>query len=448
MTLSERDRKIIWHPYSQEKTADLPIAVRKASGSYLYDDQGNEYLDLISSWWVNLHGHANPEIAKAIYDQALSLEHVIFAGFTHAPAVTLCEKLRHILPQNLTRFFFSDNGSTAVEIALKTAYQYHYNRGFKERTLFMSFEGGYHGDTFGAMSVGNKSGFHDIFQSLFFDVITVPYPETWDGDERCVSKEQEALAFIEHKFVHQGTKIASIIIEPLIQGASGMRVCRPEFITEVVKLAKKYDILTIFDEVMTGFCRTGTYFAADRIKVEPDFICLSKGITGGFLPLALTVTTNEIYEAFLSDDVAYAFMHGHSYTANPLACVAAIKSLELLTSRKTQEAVASISEIHRMNLHKLKESHADKIRNIRILGTIAAFEVTPSEVKEFESLAEENINKYLKKAFLNKNLLIRPIKNVIYLMPPYCITGDELEQAYRKIDEVLNETLGREKVTR
>ena len=263
--LSTRDKKILWHPFTQEKTAEEVIAITNAKGSYIYDESGKAYLDLISSWWVNLHGHAHPNIAKAIYEQALKLEHVIFAGFTHSPAIDLCEGLQEILPSELNRFFFSDNGSTAVEVALKMAYQCWRNQGLKGKNLFLSFDGGYHGDTFGAMSVGSKSGFHNSFNDLFFKVLTIPYPQTWDGDSEIELKEENALSLLRNHLREYGSKIAAFILEPLVQGASGMRMCRPEFLVKLITEIREHKILVIFDEVMTGFSRTGSYFAMSQI---------------------------------------------------------------------------------------------------------------------------------------------------------------------------------------
>lgn len=425
MGLSERDRKHIWHPFTQEKTAALPIAIAKGQGSYLYDEDGKPYLDLTSSWWVNLHGHAHPEIARAIYEQALKLEHVIFAGFTHEPAVRLCELMTKILPSSLSKFFFSDNGSTSVEIAIKMAYQYWQNKGGKERELFLSFDGGYHGDTFGAMSLGAKSGFHDTFSGLFFDVLSVPFPATWDDDFKVASKEKHALEVMEGYLVGNKDKVAAIIMEPIIQGASGMRMCRVEFVRKVMQLARSHGVLVIFDEVMTGFGRTGKIFAMDHIGMTPDFICLSKGITGGFLPLALTVTTEEVYAAFLSDNPHNAFAHGHSYTANPLACAAAVASFELLVNPRTEKTIREINQAHKDGIAYLKENCV-RVCKARVFGTIAAFEVDGQY--EFD----------LKAKFLECGLLIRPLGNVIYLLPPYSVTASELEGAYRKICEVIS----------
>lgn len=430
MTLSERDRKFVWHPFTQEKTASLPIGIKRGEGSYLYDENDKAYLDLISSWWVNLHGHAHPEIARAIYQQALTLEHVIFAGFTHEPAVKLCELMSQTLPNSLSKFFFSDNGSTSVEIAIKMAYQYWMNKGEKDRNLFLSFDGGYHGDTFGAMSLGAKSGFHDTFSKLFFDVLSVPFPATWDDDDEVLEKEKAALETMEQHLADNRGKIAAIIMEPIIQGASGMRMCRVEFMRQVMQLAKSHGVLVIFDEVMTGFGRTGKTFAMDHIGMTPDFICLSKGITGGFLPLALTITTEEVYEAFLSDSASTAFAHGHSYTANPLACAASIASFGLLVNRVTGEAINAINQAHKEGISYLKKN-CPNIQKTRVFGTIAAFEVCGDY--------EFDLTQFLKTKFLEQGLLIRPLGNVVYLLPPYSITTSELESVYLKLYEIINE---------
>jgi adenosylmethionine-8-amino-7-oxononanoate aminotransferase len=427
MTLSERDKKLIWHPFTQEKTAPEVISIKRALGSYLYDDNDKAYLDLISSWWVNLHGHAHPEIAKSIYEQAKTVEHVIFAGFTHEPAIHLCEGLQTLLPRDLCKFFFSDNGSTAVEVALKMAYQYWHNLGAPQKTTFLSFEGGYHGDTFGAMSVGAKSGFHTAFKELFFNVLSIPYPDTWEDDKEVEFKEQKALTVLQGYLEDHHGKIAAFILEPLVQGASGMRVCRPHFIKEVITLVRKNNILVIFDEVMTGFGRTGTYFALNHLEITPDFLCLSKGITGGFLPLALTVTHDKIYEAFLGDDFKTAFAHGHSYTANPLACRAAVTSLSLLKSVECQDAIKNLNTMHRKGIEALK-SQCPRVEKTRIMGTIAAFDIKESA----------DVMPSVKSYFLAQGMLLRPLGHTVYVLPPYCLTSQELEGAYSKIIGIIN----------
>jgi adenosylmethionine-8-amino-7-oxononanoate aminotransferase len=427
MTLSARDQKIIWHPFTQEKTAAEVISIKRAQGAYLYDEHDKPYLDLISSWWVNLHGHAHPEIAQSIYEQAKTLEHVLFAGFTHEPAVNLCEGLRNLLPPELCKFFFSDNGSTAVEIALKMAYQYWRNLGSHEKTTFLSFDGGYHGDTFGAMSVSAKSGFHHHFKDLFFNVLSIPYPETWDEDEEVDLKEQKAMDVLQKYLDEHHQSIAAIILEPLIQGASGMRICRPQFIKAVIDRVRSYNILVIFDEIMTGFGRTGTYFALDQLDIIPDFLCISKGITGGFLPLALTVTTQKIFDAFLGDDFSVAFAHGHSYTANPLACNAAVTSLRLLQSSECQNSINNINQAHKKGIEQLKLNDS-RIEKNRVLGTIAAFDLKNSA----------HLMPSLKQQFFEQGMLLRPLGNTIYVLPPYCITTQEIDLVYHKMLNIIN----------
>ena len=429
MQSTKYDKQLIWHPFTQAKTAPEVISIKKAQGAYIYDENDKAYLDLISSWWVNLHGHSHPEIAKSIYEQAQQLEHVIFAGFSHAPAVNLCKGLKSILPNELAKFFFSDNGSTAVEVAIKMSYQYWRNIGKTDKNIFLSFEGGYHGDTFGAMSVGAKSGFHDQFSKLFFEVLTIPYPDTWDEDNQIEAKEQNALSLLKLYLDKHGQNIAAIILEPLIQGASGMRVCRPSFLRRLINMVRQSAILVIFDEVMTGFGRTGSYFAMEQLNLCPDFLCLSKGITGGFLPLALTVTTDKIYQAFLGDNFSTSFAHGHSYTANPIACSAAITSLSLLQKQESQNAIQSINKTHQEGINLLKNK-CSIVEKTRILGTIAAFEL---------NIDSTNMPK-LKEKFLSAGMLLRPLGKTVYLLPPYCITNDELSNAYSKIIDILNIT--------
>lgn len=423
--LSIRDKQLIWHPFSQEKTVGLPLAIQSGKGAYLTDFNKKTYLDLISSWWVNLHGHSNPIIAKAIYEQALKLEHVIFSKVTHEPAVILAEKLQAILPSNLKRFFFTDNGSTAVECALKMAYQYWRNLG-KNKTKFACFEGGYHGDTIGAMSVGKNSGYHDIFKPLLFDVITFPYPDTCIEDETIEQREQEAFESIKKSLENHHEHIAAFILEPMIQGASGMRICRPEFLNKIIYLVKSYNILVIFDEVMTGFGRTGTHFVLQQLAPEsvPDLLCLSKGLTGGFLPLALTITSEKIYEAFLDDELSKAFLHGHSYTANPLGCAAGIASLELLLNAKTQQALKNISQTHQAGLKQLNQ--LTSVTRIRQLGTISAFTLPEEKVKPIVS------------HLLEQGFFMRPLANTLYILPPYCITVDELKAVYDALFKLIS----------
>ena len=412
----------IWHPFTQSKVAIEEICIERGEGAYLYSDTGKKYLDLISSWWVNLHGHAHPKIASAIASQAAKLEHVIFAGFTHKPATELAQKMSKILPKGLSRIFFSDNGSTAVEVALKIALQYWHNKGSVDKQRFIAFKGGYHGDTFGAMSIGKTSGFYAPFEKHLFDVDFADYPSTWIGDEDVETKERAALKQLE-QLLSKNT--AALIIEPLIQGASGFRFVRSEFLEQVLLLCKSHDVLVIFDEVMTGFGRTGEMFASIKANVTPDILCVAKGLTGGFLPLACTVTSDEIYDAFVSDDLSKTFLHGHSYTANPLGCAAAIASLGLFEEEKTLQKIAAIENVHLQRAPKLNAC------KVRIMGDIAAFNIGNDD----SYFAK--IGSHLKEQFLTSGLLLRPLGNVVYFIPPYCISSLDLHSAYDIVESIL-----------
>jgi adenosylmethionine-8-amino-7-oxononanoate aminotransferase len=319
MNLSERDHQLIWHPFTQQQTAKPNIAITHGKGALLYDENGNEYIDAVSSWWTNLFGHANLQIAAAIKKQVYTLEHVIFAGFTHEPAINLAEKLIQLLPKNQSKVFFSDNGSTCVEVALKMAIQYWHNQNI-EKTTIIAFKNAYHGDTFGAMSVGARGVFNQPFESYMFDVSFLDLP-TDDNFEQVLTDFQQII---------QTQKAAAFIFEPLIQGSAGMLMYKAEYLDKLIETAQQNQVICIADEVMTGFGRTGKTFATDYLNHKPDIFCLSKGITGGFLPLGITTCTQKIYDAFLSEDKLKTFFHGHSYTGNPIVCAAANASLELL----------------------------------------------------------------------------------------------------------------------
>lgn len=429
-TLSQRDQCAIWHPFTQHQVSPLPLPMVRGAGAYLFDQAGNRYLDLVSSWWVNIHGHAHPAIAEAIYKQALQLEHVIFAGFTHEPAVLLAEKLLQLLPTGFTKVFYSDNGSTAVEAALKMAYQFWRNRGEKNRHRFLAFSGGYHGDTFGAMSVGGASTFFQHFTDLMFKVDFAPYPSTWENDENILQKEKAALDWLDNYFRQYREEVAAVIIEPLIQAAGGMHVCRPAFLQALEILAREHEVLVIYDEVMTGFGRTGTLFACEKAGTAPDIICLAKGLTGGFLPLAATVCHEHLYQAFLNQDVDFALAHGHSYTANPLGCAAALASLQLLTTDSTLRQLRLIEETHQQMFALLRDLPA--VEALRCCGTMAAFNMV-APAAQYGSLLSQS----WRQRFLERGLLIRPLGEVIYLLPPYCITMEDLRNAYQCIAEVI-----------
>lgn len=426
-TLAQRDKALVWHPFTQEQTAAPRLPVSHGRGPWLYDTDNRAYLDLVSSWWVNLFGHGCPHIAQSIAAQANKLEHVLFAGCTHEPAVQLCESLNAMLPAQLGKFFFSDNGSTAVEVALKMAHQYWKNAHGQERKLFIGFEGGYHGDTFGAMSVGAHCGYHDQFRSLFFESVAIPFPQTWWNDQEVQAREQAALAALEAALIRHAGQVAAMIMEPLVQGAAGMRMCRPQFVAKACALARAHDTLVIFDEVMTGFGRTGTRFAFEQTGVVPDFLCVSKGITGGFLPLALTITGDHIYEAFLSEQADRAFSHGHSYTANPLACAAAVAAMDLLVTDETARALQVLPQCHHEGLQLLQQA-VPAILRPRVTGTIAAFDLPPSYPHSAGQLHQR---------FLEKGLLIRPIGQTVYVLPPYVTSPAQLRAAYETMGQVL-----------
>jgi len=420
----------IWQPFTQMKTAPMPLKVVKGKGVMLELEDGRQIVDCISSWWVTIHGHGHPVLAEALYKQAQALEHVIFTGFTHEPAEQLARKLLKHLPKLLTRVFFSDNGSTAMEVALKMACQYWFNQGETERTTFISFEGGYHGDTVGAMSIAGSSPWEQPFRRLMFSTELVPFPATFDDDGDVEIREAHTLDILTRLLQQNPTRYAGIFIEPLVQGAGGMRVCRPQFLQALGNLAQSFGVLVIYDEVMTGFGRTGELFACLKAETAPDIICLSKGLSGGCLPLAVTVATEGIYRAFYSDDVSKTFFHGHSYTGNPLACATGVASLELL---EQNPSFRNLEQQHRHCLEKYLQDHP-KIDKVRTCGTIAAMDiVTDGQSGYFNAIAP-----ILKQRFLAEGFLLRPLGNTLYLMPPYCITSEQLESIYQAIRRVLD----------
>jgi adenosylmethionine-8-amino-7-oxononanoate aminotransferase len=400
----------IWHPYTQESLDGPPLTITHGKGVYLYT-QGLRLLDGISSWWVNLHGHGHPVIAEAIAKQARELEHVIFAGFTHERAETLADRLGSILPPALSRLFFSDNGSTAVEVALKIAVQYWHNRGLPEKCRIAALEHAYHGDTVGAMSASADSPFTAPFNAIRFPVFRV-----------------RSLPDLEELLSQKSPEIAAMIVEPLIQGAGGMILNSSEFLTGVHELCTKHDVLLIADEVFTGFGRTGSMFACDAAGIVPDLMCLSKGLTGGFMPLAVTLCREEIFQEFYSKDRARTFFHGHSYSGNPLGCAAAIASLEIFQEEPVFDQIAMIEAIHRQRLDALNNRSA--ISEVRMLGTIAALEVR-TERPGYLS----NIRTDLYKFFIENGVLLRPLGNVVYIVPPYVISADELHYIYDVIEK-------------
>lgn len=392
-------------------------------GSELTLDDGRVLIDGISSWWVNLHGHAHPDIAEAIAKQARTLEHVIFAGYTHAPAEELASRLTAHLPDRLNKVFFSDNGSTAVEVALKMAWQYWRNQENPARNRILAFENAYHGDTFGAMAAGARSIFFEAFEPLMFDVTRVPYPATWFGDTEVDAKEAHALATLRDLFDDAPEAYASIILEPLVQGAGGMMMARPTFIRAACELAREFGVLVIFDEVMTGFGRTGELFAFRKVGFEPDFLCLSKGLTGGFLPMSLTVTGERIQEAFRSANLTHTFWHGHSYTANPLGCAAAVASLTL-----TEQVLPQLASIEQKHIDELAQG-GFKAEKLRVCGTILAMDVPAGTATGYTN----PVGPALRAAFLEDGILLRPLGNTVYVMAPYCTTPAQYDTIYASL---------------
>jgi len=436
LSIVELDQRYVWHPFTQEQTAPAPLPVVRAQGATLYLEDGRELLDMACSWWVNVHGHSHPVIAQALAEQAHTLEHVIFAGFTHPPAARLAAELVHRLPRDkdssLERVFYSDNGSTAVEVGLKMAFQYWKNLGIEGRNLFLALEGAYHGDTFGAMSVGRTSGFYPQYEELLLEVRHLPFVETWQGDESVDERETAALAQVAALLDECGNRVAGFLAEPLLQGASGMRICRPQYLRALCVMLRQRGIPVIFDEVMTGFGRTGTFFAMEQVGFVPDIVCLSKGISGGFLPLAATVASTRIYNSFLGDDFSNAFAHGHSFTANPLGCAAGLASLSLF---QTEGTLARIQAIHEAHVPWLQEVAAiPGITRPRLIGSIAAVNVGHPD-----SDYHANVGPRIKAMSLERGLLIRPMGNVVYLMPPACITPSELARAQQGLADILRQ---------
>jgi adenosylmethionine---8-amino-7-oxononanoate aminotransferase len=435
--LIRKDQQYIWHPFTPQKPQPEAIGIVKGEGSLLFDEEGNQFIDAISSWWVTLHGHAHPYIAEKIYQQALTLEQVIFAGFTHAPAVNLAERIIGILPGNFSKIFYSDNGSTSTEVAIKMAIQYWTNkteiesgiqhtvnaeaerRGENTRKKILAFKNSYHGDTFGAMSVSDRGVFTLAFHDLLFEVIFVETPTTENiGDIKAIITEH-------------GQEIACFIYEPLVQGAGGMKMTDPYLLNELLNIAKLNGIICIADEVMTGFGRTGRLFASEYMENKPDIICLSKGLTGGTMALGVTACSEKIYAAFVSENKLHTFFHGHSFTANPLACTAALASLDLLEKESCQKNIKWICENQANFIEAIRNNanlYPKKIRNPRQLGTIAAFEIS-SGADEYLN----NISSTITKKCLEQGVYLRPLGNTVYIMPPYCITPQELSIVYTVI---------------
>ncbi len=418
----KKDADYVWHPFTHLKYAETPINIVRSEGSYYFDEQGNKYIDGISSWWVNLHGHSHPYIAKKVFEQLSTNAHSIFSGFTHLGAIQLAERLLKHLPTNFSKVFFSDNGSTSVEVALKMSLQFWHNQN-KLRTKIIAFENAYHGDTFGSMSVSERNVFTSAFSPLLFEVLRLPVPTKQNFEE-----VKQTL----HSFIKTENACA-FIFEPLILGASGsMQIYNAGFLDELVSICKHHKVITIADEVMTGFYRTGKFFAIDYLSNKPDIICLSKGITGGVMPLGVTCCAQFIYDAYISADKHKTFFHGHSYTANPTACAAALASMDLLERDETLKNIQQIDASHAVFKAKIK-SHKN-ILSVRNLGTIIAIEIKTPQKSDYLNNLAEKISSY----FIQRGILLRPLGNVLYILPPYCISQSDLNYIYTCIEIFLN----------
>ncbi|MBS1840724.1 MAG: adenosylmethionine--8-amino-7-oxononanoate transaminase [Acidobacteria bacterium] len=422
----------IWHPFTNSALDPPPIPVERAEGVWLHTKDGGKIIDAISSWWVNLHGHSNPRIAAAIAEQARKMEHVIFAGFTHEPAEKLAAGLRKWLAPQLTHLFFSDDGSTAVEVALKLAVQYFSNQGRVAKKEIVALEHGYHGDTAGAMSVSDDSPFTDPFRSMRYAVQRVPSPYLYRRPagmtpegylEFCIERLEESLQ-------EKADSIACMIVEPLLQAAGGMIVYPAEYLRRARELCTQFDVLLIADEVLTGFGRTGKMFACDLAAIVPDLVCLSKGITGGFLPMGVTICTDRVEAAFRSENRMHTFYHGHSYTGNALACVAANASLQIFEEEPVFDRIAAIARINRERLEAFGKYAA--VGETRQIGTMGAIELRAEDAGYLSAMRPK-----LYQFFLDRGVLLRPLGNVVYVLPPYVILPDELNHVYDVIEEAV-----------
>jgi adenosylmethionine-8-amino-7-oxononanoate aminotransferase len=420
MTLSEKDQLYNWHPYTQHKTTGLLPAIVKGEGALLWDENGKEFIDAIASWWVNPFGHSNKVIADAIYAQLTTLEHVLFGGFTHNKAVELSEKLLSILPSNQKKIFYSDNGSTAVEVALKGALQFYYNQGAK-RTKVIAFEDAFHGDTFGAMAASGITFYTEAFQGSLLEVVRIPVP-TSGNEELSLKALTDLVATKEY---------AAFIFEPLVQGAAGMVMYEAEILDKLIAVCQQNNVFTIADEVMTGFGKTGKTFASDYLVNKPDIMCLSKALTGGTIPMAITTFTQEVFDGFYSDDVNKALFHGHTFTANPTGCAAALASIGLLETLEMQDNISRINAQHLAFAQKMK-THP-KVKTTRVLGVIFALEIKTDGAESYYGTMRTKLYNF----FIEHGVILRPVGNIVYILPPYIISDAQLEKVYGIVEDAV-----------
>ncbi|KXH81761.1 adenosylmethionine--8-amino-7-oxononanoate transaminase [Sporosarcina sp. HYO08] len=441
--LQRRDLNHVWHPCSQMKDYEdfPPIVIKNGKGIYLTDENGKQYMDAVSSWWVNLFGHANERISTALAEQALQLEHVIFANFTHEPAVLLAEKLVEHTPDGLEKVFFADSGSAAIEIALKMSFQYHQQKNKPNKKRFLALTDAYHGETLGALSVGGVGLYNEVFQPLLLDTVRAQGPDCFrcPFNENPESCSAPCLSFVEEKLKVHHEEIAAIIIEPLIQAAAGMKMYPPTYVKQLKALCEQYDVHLIADEVAVGFGRTGTMFACEQAKITPDFMCLSKGLTGGYLPLSVVLTTDDVYEAFYDDyETMKAFLHSHSYTGNPLACRVALEVLKIFEDDNYIEAIGLKSAYMREIATEVFEDHP-YVGEYRQVGMVGAIELVKDKVTKEPFPSSDRVGYHIYKIALENGLLLRPLGNVLYFMPPYVITKEEMEKMISITNEAIQQ---------
>lgn len=417
-TIQERDKKHLWHPLTQHKIHPEPLPIVKAKGTLLYGENGKTYIDGIASWYTAMYGHCNSHIISEVTKQMQQLDQIVFSGFTHNPAVTLSEELIKILPSNQQKIFFSDNGSTSVEVAIKMALQYHFNKG-KKKHVIVAFEDGFHGDTFGAMSVSGLSVYNGSFEDFFISVERIPVP---NGENNDAVLEQL------HELINS-KNIAGFVFEPLVQGAAAMKMYNTIGLSKLLNLCKENNVITIADEVMTGFGKTGKNFACEYLSEQPDIMCFSKSLTGGLVPMAITSCTQEIYDAFYDDDIGKAFFHAHTYSANPIGCRAALASLQLLQSEEIQQNIQNIISWH-AEFNETIKNHP-KIASTRQLGVIYALDLNVS-MERYGNLRYQLFNH-----FMNNGVFLRPLGNTIYILAPFVITKTQMQTIYKTITEAL-----------
>tara|TARA_R110002153_G_scaffold148122_4_gene299383 strand:- start:601 stop:1875 length:1275 start_codon:yes stop_codon:yes gene_type:complete len=417
--LSTRDKKHLWHPLTQHKLNKPQLPIVKAKDALLFDEEGNDYIDGIASWYTVMYGHGNQYIISAMTKQMQKLDFVMFSGLTHEPAIELSEKLMEILPQNQAKLFFNDNGSTAIEAAIKMALQYFHNNGEKRDTL-IAFEDGFHGDTFGAMSASGLSSYNGPFEDFLLKVVRIPTPQVDN-----IGEVKKMLAQILKE-----NSCAAFVFEPLVQGAAGMKFHSATGLDELIGLCRENKVLCIADEIMTGFGKTGKDFASDNLVNKPDIMCLSKALTAGMFPLSITSCSQEVYNRFLSDEVHKGFFHAHTFSAHPIGCVAAIAGIELLNSPDVLKRRTYIEKAHTAFASKI-ESHI-KVEQVRVMGIILAIDLQ-IKMERYGNLRDELYN-----FFLQRGVLLRPLGNTIYVLPPYVITNAQLQKIYDAITEALD----------